>query len=106
MDTFILIFGMMLVTFGVRYPVLVLVSKIPMPEPIFRALRYVPAAVLAAIVVPSVLMPNGEIDLQLSNAHLVAAVVAGVISWRTKNLMLTIVIGMAVFLFWRFVVVA
>ena len=68
-----LIVGMALVTFAVRYPVLVLVGKIPLPDRVFRALRYVPPAVLAAIIVPAVLMPdNKTIDFSPSNSYLVA----------------------------------
>jgi branched-subunit amino acid transport protein len=105
MNELLLIAGMAAVTFLVRYPVLVLVSKIPLPDRVFRALRYVPPAVLAAIIVPSVLMPNGEsIDVAPTNSYLVAGIVSALIAWRTKNLLLTIVIGMAVFLVWRLVV--
>ncbi|MFN8447144.1 MAG: AzlD domain-containing protein [Anaerolineae bacterium] len=99
MNEFILILGMALVTFAVRYPVLVLVGKIPLPDRVFRALRYVPPVVLAAIIAPAVLMPDGQtLELTPSNSYLVAAVIAALIAWRTKNLMLTIVIGMGVFL--------
>jgi branched-subunit amino acid transport protein len=92
---------MALVTFLVRYPVMVLVSKISMPESVFNALRYVPPAVLAAIVVPAVLMPQGVIDISLDNAYLIAAIVCVIVAWRTNNLLLTIILGMAAMLGWR-----
>lgn len=105
MNEFVMILGMALVTFAVRYPILVLVGKIPLPERIFRALRYVPPAVLAAIIVPAVLFPDGEtIDISLTNSYLVAGIVSALITWRTKNLLLTIVLGMAFFLLWRVLV--
>lgn len=90
----LLILGMALVTFAVRYPVLVLVGKLPLPDPVLRALRYVPPAVLTAIIVPAVVMPAGTLDLSLSNSALIAAVIAVLVSWRTRNLLLTIVLGM------------
>lgn len=96
MNEFLLIAGMALVTFAVRYPVLALVGKIPLPERVFQALRYVPPAVLAAIVVPAVLLPDGTtLDISPGNARLVAALVAGLVAWRTRSLLLTIVVGMA-----------
>ena len=102
MDEFILILGMAAVTFVVRYPVLVLVGKIPMPDPVFRALRYVPPAVLAAIIAPAVLLgDDGSLALTLDNSYLIATLAAGLVAWRTKNLLLPIVIGMAVLLGWR-----
>ena len=101
MNEVLLIVGMALVTFIVRYPMIALVGRIPLPETLIRALRYVPVAVLTAIIVPTVLMPQGELDVSLSNAYLYGAVAAGLIAWRTRNLLLTIALGMIVFLIWR-----
>ena len=102
MNELVMIAGMALVTFAVRYPVMVLIGKIPLPDRVFRALRYVPPAVLAAIIAPAVLMPDGQtIDFSPTNSYLVAGVIAGLIAWRTKNLLLTIVLGMAIFLLLR-----
>ncbi|HVU15251.1 MAG TPA: AzlD domain-containing protein [Phototrophicaceae bacterium] len=105
MNEFVLVLGMGLVTFLIRYPTLVLIGRIPLPDRVFRALRYVPPAVLAAIIVPSVLIPDGtHIDVSISNSYLIAGIVAALISWRTKNLLATIVLGMVVFLIWRLIV--
>ena len=95
--------GMFLVTFGVRYGVLALVSKVTLPPAVLEALKFIPPAVLTAIIAPAVLQPQGQLDMRLSNAYLVAAVAAALISWRTKNLLLTIVLGMAIFLGWRWI---
>lgn len=100
----VLIFGMMLVTFGVRYPVLAIFGRIQLPNRIFRALRFVPPAVLTAIIAPSVLTPNGTLALRYTNAYLVAAIIAGIVAWRSKNTLMTIVAGMATFLIWRVLV--
>ena len=43
MNEVVIIAGMALVTLAVRYPLLVLLGRIPRPEPIFRALAQVPA---------------------------------------------------------------
>lgn len=102
MNEFALIFGMMLVTFGVRYPVLALVGRIRLPEIIIRTLRYVPAAVLTAIITPATLMPDGSsLALNLSNPRLIGALVSILVAYRTSNLLLTILIGMATFWGWR-----
>ncbi len=93
--------GMFLVTFGVRYPVLALVSRVTLPPAVMDALKFIPPAVLAAIIAPAVLMPQGIIDFSLHNAYLIAAVAAGLLAWRSKNLLLTIVAGMVFFLLWQ-----
>ena len=100
----LLIAGMMLVTFSTRYPVLAILSKAPLPTAVFRALKYVPPAVLAAIIVPEVLLPDGKLQLDYNNASLIASLVAAIVAWRTKNLLLTIIIGMSALWLWRWLV--
>lgn len=96
-----LVAGMAAVTFGVRYPVLALVSRMELPPALMDALRFIPPAVLSAIIVPAVFMPGGTLDLSPQNAYLIAGVAAGLTAWRTRNLLLTIGLGMAVFWLWR-----
>lgn len=101
MTAWAIIGGMALVTFLVRYPVLAAVGRVALPAPVLRALGYVPAAVLTAIIAPAVLRPEGVLRLSPASPHLIGALAAALVSWRTRSLTLTIVIGMAVFLLWR-----
>jgi branched-subunit amino acid transport protein len=61
-------------------------------------LRFVPPAVLSAIVAPALLMPDNSIDISLGNFRLMAGVVAILVAWRTRNPLLTILSGMAALL--------
>lgn len=101
MNEFLLIAGMALATMATRIPVLWWLSLHPLSPAIARALKYVPLAVLSAIVTPVVLLSDGKLNIAANNASLVASLVAILVSWRTSNLLLTIVIGMATFLVWR-----
>ena len=101
MNEALIITGMALVTLAVRYPILALLGKVPLPAPAFRALRYVPPAVLTAIVVPAVVFKDNVLDITFSNDYLVAGVVSVLMAWRTRNLLLTIAVGMFVLLGWR-----
>jgi branched-subunit amino acid transport protein len=97
-----LVAGMALVTFTVRYPVLALVSKLTLPATLMRALKFIPPAVLTAIIVPAILAPTEQgIDFSLTNDYLIAGIVTVLIAWRTKNLLLTLAIGMAALWGWR-----
>ena len=102
MNEVLLVGGMALVTFAIRYPVLALLGRASLPGIVLRALRYVPPAVLTAIIVPAVLYPDNQARLRvgLGNAHLVGALVAGIVAWRTQSLLLTIVAGMAALWLW------
>lgn len=98
MNEVLLLAGMFLVTFGVRYPVLALVSKITLPQLVSQGLKYVPVAVLMAIITPAIFYPDGEqLDLAWHNPALLAGLVAALVSWKSKNLLLTILSGMTVF---------
>lgn len=57
-------------------------------------LRFVPAAVLAALVAPAVLAPGGD-AVALQAPRVVAGTVAVVVAWRTGNVFATIGVGMA-----------
>ena len=103
-DEIVMILGMAAVTFGLRYPVLALVSRIQLPESILSALKFVPPALLSAIILPEIFIPDGSFQIDLRNSELVASMFAVLIARRTKNLMLTIILGIMVFLGWRWVV--
>src|SRR3972149_716022 len=101
MNEFFLIAGMAAATMATRIPLLVLLSRRKLPESISRALKHVAPAVLAAIILPIVLLPDGKLSVQINNAPLAASLVAGLVSWRTRNLLLTILLGMAALLVMR-----
>ncbi len=97
----ILLGGMTLVTFLVRYPLLAMSDRIILPPRLLQALNYVPPAVLTAIVVPAVVVEENSLWISSGNPRLISALVAlGVGLWK-KNLLLTILIGMGVFLLWK-----
>jgi branched-subunit amino acid transport protein len=98
MNEVVLIIGMALVTIAVRYPVLALVGKLSLPESVFRALRYVPPAVLAAIILPEMFYREGQLQIALTNAPLIAGIITFAIAWFSKNILLTIIGGMVVLL--------
>jgi branched-subunit amino acid transport protein len=59
-------------------------------------LRYVPPAVLSAIIFPELLMPGGTLTIGWGNVRLFAGLAAALVAWRTRNVLLTIVVGMGV----------
>ena len=84
-----------ILTFLTRLSFIYLLSRWQMPMWLTRALRYVPPAVLSAIIFPEVLMYNGGLNLTPGNLRLWAALMAALTAWRTRNIFLTIAAGMA-----------
>jgi Predicted membrane protein len=85
-------------TFGMRMSFIYLFGRFEIPAMVKRALRFVPPAVLSAIIAPALFMPNNALELSLNNYRLMAGVVAILVGWRTKNTLLTILAGMAALL--------
>ena len=83
-----------LLTFVLRWSFIAMIDSLEMPPTARRALRFVPAAVLSAIIWPAVIVQEGAIELSVGNLHLTAALIAAVVAWRTRSIFYTITTGM------------
>ena len=63
------------------------------PVGVQRVLRMIPPAALAALVLPALVRPEGDLDL--TQPRFLAGVVATAVAFRTKNVLVTLVVGMA-----------
>ncbi len=82
--------GMVVVTFGSRYAGLV--RRARLPDFWLRLFHFVPIAVFASLVTPYLEGGNGEWAIRVS-----AAALAALAAWRTRQLWVSIAVGMAVF---------
>jgi branched-subunit amino acid transport protein len=83
-----------LITFGIRFSLIYLFGRLHIPETLRQALRYVPPAVLSAIVFPELFLHEGTWNLSLENSRLLAGLVAILVAWISRNTLITIVAGM------------
>lgn len=99
---FLTILGMAGVTYLPRlFPLLVLSGK-KLPEGVVSWLSYVPAAVLAAMLAPAILLSDGKIALGFENLFFWAALPTFVAAIFTKSLFVPVVVGMIVVILGRF----
>lgn len=84
-----------LLTFLTRLSFVAVLGQAAVPRILVRALRFVPPAVLSAIVANEVLVRGGAVDLSLGNLRLLAAAIAAGAALLTRNVLLTIGAGMA-----------
>jgi branched-subunit amino acid transport protein len=87
-----------LVTYGIRLSFILLLERVKTPAWFQRSLRFVPPAVLSAILLPALVQRNNTVDLSLRNPQLLAGVAAVLVAWRTRNVVLTIAAGMVALL--------
>ena len=97
-----LVVAMGVVTFAIRVSFIALFGRFDeIPPRVQRALYYVPAAVLAALVLPSI-VPLGTDAGGLPADKLLAGGVAAAVAWRTDRVVATLAAGMATLWIVRF----
>ena len=80
-------------TYSMRLSFLAILGRVgSVPPAAQRALRLVPAAVLAALIALGVLRAGGGFDPW--SARVLAAVLAGAVAVRTRNVATTLAVGM------------
>jgi branched-subunit amino acid transport protein len=83
-------------TYLTRLSFIALAHRGTAPAWIIRPLRLVPAAVLSALVLPAVLAPQGMVQLWPLSPRALAGMVAVLVAWKTRSILLTLVVGMSV----------
>lgn len=94
----IMILGMVLVTFIPRLLPLALLGNKKLPEKVVLWLSYIPAAVLAALLAPSILLNNGRLYLSLENTALIAFFPTLLVAYKTANIFYTVSGGLIFYL--------
>ena len=99
---FITLFGMMAVTYLPRLLPIALLSNRKLPQVITDWLSYVPAAILSALLAPSLFLLDGEFSLSFDNMYLWSALPVFAVAIYTKSFFGTIATGMLVISGWRY----
>jgi branched-subunit amino acid transport protein len=92
--------GMLAVTYLPRLLPLWLFTAKPLPPLVIAWLRYVPVAVLAALLLPALVIAEQNegqsLDLSGSNLFLWAAIPTFIVAWKTRSLFGPVVVGMVI----------
>lgn len=87
------------ITFLIRLSFIIALERLRLPDWFSRSLRFVPPAVLSAIIMPELANWDGKaIDLSWSNPQILAGIVAVLVAWRTRNVVITLIAGLGCFL--------
>ncbi|TLD46748.1 MAG: hypothetical protein FAZ92_00982 [Accumulibacter sp.] len=89
-----MIIGIGVITFLLRFAPLALLARLELAGWLRQALRYVPAAVMAAIIAPPLFFAVGAPNIVPDLPRMAAAALAALIAWRTRNTLSTVVLGM------------
>ena len=92
------ILGMAVITMVTRSFFMIPDREIPLPQWVRDGLRYAPLAALAAVIVPEIVMTNGELIHTWKDARLYAAAVGTAYFFWKRGILGTIVSGTVVML--------
>lgn len=92
----LLIVVLALGTWSMRSWPIILHGRVPHPEWLERLLKHVPVAALTALVVPGALYSHAGDAYAFAPARTIAAICALLAAWRTRNVLVTLAVGMGV----------
>jgi branched-subunit amino acid transport protein len=104
-QTWLTLLGMGAVTFAIRMSFILLPADAKVPPMLKRALVYVAAAVLPALIAPDVLL-RGTVTATINGwgfdaLRLAAAILAGIVAWKTRSVFATLGTGLGALLLMR-----
>tara|TARA_Y100001970_G_scaffold20785_1_gene23476 strand:- start:114 stop:428 length:315 start_codon:yes stop_codon:yes gene_type:complete len=104
MNNWILIISCGLITFLTRFSMIALLKKEMFNDRIREVLSFVPSAIFPAIIFPAIFLDSsGDFQLE-NNPKIMAAVIAMLIGIISKNIIATIIAGLASYWFLIFVI--
>lgn len=89
----VVIIGMAIVNFGLRFVPLAVIRRVSLPEPVARWLSFIPIAVMGSLVATEVARPGGEWTSPLSNPSLWAAAATMLAFRLTRSFLGATVLG-------------
>ncbi|MBE9608645.1 AzlD domain-containing protein [Chitinilyticum piscinae] len=100
MTIWLILLAMGLITFALRASFVLPGDRLRLPPLFKRALRYVPVAVLTALIVPMALAPAGALMLDWRNPALAGMLAALLIARYTGRTLLAMLASFALYLLW------
>lgn len=92
----LIITGMAVVTYLTRFSCLYLFRHITMPVFAVRGSRFIPIGILAAMIIPGLVLPGGNLFISWQNPYLMAGIASIIAAARWKNIFASLAAGLAV----------
>ena len=103
MSSWALIIYCGLITFFTRFSMIALLKKEMFNDRIREVLSYVPSAIFPAIIFPAIFLDEMGLLQFENNPKILASIIAVIIGTLSKNIIATIVAGLAVYWFLIFI---
>lgn len=95
MKLWLVVLAAALGTYALRVSFVTLFGRVDdVPPRVKRVLAFVPPAVLAALVLPELVLYGDGLSVSLANDRLIAGLIAAGVAWKTEDMLATVVVGM------------
>lgn len=101
LEILLVILGMAVVTFFTRFGSLLLLRFTGIPPSFNRWLKYMPIGILASLILPTILIPQGQLDVGWHNPYLIAGIITSLLAFKSRNAILSMSLGMLVMIILR-----
>ncbi len=92
-DIFLVILGAGMATYLTRFPLMILSGKREIPSWLVKLMNFIAPAVLTALIVPVILIKQGQLDVSLSNEYIIAAIITAGVAFFSKNMLASVITG-------------
>ena len=92
-----------LITFFTRFSMIALLKKEMFNDRIREVLSYVPSAIFPAIIFPAIFLDNSGLLQFENNPKILASIIAVIVGMLSKNIIATIIAGLAAYWFLIFI---
>ncbi|MEN6412878.1 MAG: AzlD domain-containing protein [Veillonellales bacterium] len=97
-EVIITIVAMAVATFFTRFTSPAILGDTGISTKLKRFLKYVPTAILTALIAPALFAPHGYIDFSMGNSYLIAGAIAALLAYFRQPPLITMGGGMAAML--------
>ncbi|MDY0093569.1 MAG: AzlD domain-containing protein [Candidatus Vecturithrix sp.] len=92
----IIVLALTLGNYVFRLSFIAIFGQKTIPPLLERLLRFVPIAVLPALIVPAIVVQKGILSIGFDNPRLLAGFAAAFVAWKTENMLATLGTGMGI----------
>jgi len=94
-NIYMLIIGIAIFTYIPRSLPIIYLSKKELPQWLKDWMKFIPSGVFAALILPSILIQDGSLNIGFTNIKLIASILVFLIAVKRKSLGLSIAVGVS-----------
>jgi len=88
-----IILGASIVTYCTRFPLMVISGKWKIPSKLTKFMSFIAPAILTSLIVPTIFIGKGNIDISFDNKYLIASVITALAAYFSKNMLVAMITG-------------